>query len=160
MMKTSLKLVQAEYKDSDLVALLVHQLFKELFLENNMPSNSAIVQATEALLSEGNGFSTLLAIDDNTQKPLGIMTITSAIALKTGAPYAIVLEIFVSPSERSRGVGELMMARLKEMGTRYGWTRLETVVPPQEKNLRAIEFFQRCNFVRVGDAMTLSMSDI
>ncbi|MEM7071208.1 MAG: GNAT family N-acetyltransferase [Pseudomonadota bacterium] len=121
-----------------------------------MPSDIAILQAANALLDEQNGFSTFLTTDRHA-KPLGIMTVTNAISLKTGESYAIIIEIYVSPSQRSKGVGDFMIEHLSIMGKSLGWTHIETLVPQKGRNVRAIGFFRQCGFKRIATAMTLKL---
>ncbi len=145
-----LTIQKAERGDADMVAFLVHQLIEESFNGKDNPDPRQIQESAEKLLKNNNSHA-IIAFDDDT--PVGVMTIIEAVAVHARGKFAIIMEFFVLPQARSKGVGWKMVQYAENMAQKNGWHWLELCVPQGGDKEEAEAFFVRNGFQNMGPAL-------
>ncbi|MGI9461691.1 MAG: GNAT family N-acetyltransferase [Alphaproteobacteria bacterium] len=143
----------ADAGDADLVALLIDKLLRESFFPADLPRPEEIQQTTEYLLSDGR-YQAILAYGEDNQA-VGVMTVVEGVALRSRGRYGQIMGIYVSPKQRSKGIGKALMGFLKEHAKQNNWARLEVVVPSRGDAPTAEKFFQHSGFSITGKSLTI-----
>ena len=90
-----LEIVRAGENDADLVAIMVHRLLHEIGAWHGAPDDERIHAVCRQLLEEDNQFSALLAFDME-RRPVGVMTLTEAVAIYAEGRLGIIMELYLS----------------------------------------------------------------
>ncbi len=82
---------------------------------------------------------------------LGVLTFSRQVALRTGGPYAVIQELWVSPAGRSHGVGQALVEALWEFAGE-DVTDIEVGLPSDsfEGLSRTRRFYEQCGFTVMG----------
>lgn len=152
----TIEIVEAGENDADLVAIMVYELLRELNEGKTRQSDEEIHAVCRQLLEEDTRFAALLALDSN-RRPVGAMTLTEAVALYAGGKFGIIMELYVTPGQRSTGVGERLVKQAIEMGKERGWSLLEVNAPGGERWDRTRAFYAREGFKVIGPFMKLEL---
>jgi GNAT superfamily N-acetyltransferase len=83
--------------------------------------------------------------------PVGVCTVSFVHALRAGGRYAIVQEMFVTPEQRSTGVGAALLGRTLAHARSLGCPFVELGTPLGGE--RQIAFYRRCGFASVGERL-------
>ncbi|MDI9313523.1 MAG: GNAT family N-acetyltransferase [Hydrotalea sp.] len=153
--RTHYRIELADVGDTDLVALLIDKLLRESFFPEDLPRPEEIQQTTEYLLSDGR-YQAILAYSEDNQA-VGVMTVVEGVSLRSKGRYGQIMGVYVSPEERSKGVGRALMDFLKDLARQNNWTRLEVLVPARGDPITAEQFFQRAGFASTGKALTIML---
>ncbi len=140
----------AKSGDADMIAILVNQLIQESFANEDKPSAKQIQIAAEDLLANNNAHA---IIAYNESEAVGVMTITEAIAVHARGKFGIIMEFFVLPSARSKGVGLKMLDYIHDFSVQNNWRWLELSLPQGGDKQAAEEFFMRNGFHNIGPSL-------
>ncbi|MEC9264781.1 MAG: GNAT family N-acetyltransferase [Pseudomonadota bacterium] len=151
-----LEIVRAGENDADLVAIMVHRLLHEVGAWHGAPDDERIHEVCRELLEGDSRFIALLAFDSE-RRPVGVMTLTEAVAIYAQGRLGIIMELYVVPDARSAGVGDRLIHEARAIGKTRGWTILEVNTPNGEKWARTQSFYERQGFRHVGPFMKLKL---
>lgn len=151
-----LEIVRAGENDADLVAIMVHRLLHEVGAWHGAPDDERIHEVCRQLLEEDNRFIALLAVDAE-RRPVGVMTLTEAVAIYAEGRFGIIMELYVVPDARSAGIGDRLIGEARGIGTSRGWKLLEVNTPDGEEWSRTQVFYERQGFSHVGPFMKLEL---
>lgn len=142
----------ADAGDADLVAIMINKLLRESFFPEDLPQPQEIQATTEYLLSDGR-YQAILAYREDSDA-VGVMTIAEGVSLRSKGRYGQIMGIYVSPEERSKGVGQALMNFLHDYAKDKSWTRIEVTIPGRGNSNSAENFFQRAGFSITGKSLT------
>ncbi|MDW3204682.1 MAG: GNAT family N-acetyltransferase [Alphaproteobacteria bacterium] len=151
-----LEIVRAGENDADLVAIMVHRLLHEVGAWHGAPDDERIHEVCRELMEGDSRFIALLAFDAE-RRPVGVMTITEAVAIYAQGRLGIIMELYVVPDARSAGIGDRLIQEARTIGLSRGWTILEVNTPNGEKWARTQSFYERQGFRHVGPFMKLKL---
>lgn len=151
-----LEIVRAGENDADLVAIMVHRLLHEVGAWHGAPDDERIHEVCRELLEGDSRFTALLAFDSE-RRPVGVMTITEAVAIYAQGRLGIIMELYVVPDARSAGIGDRLIQEARTIGQSRGWSILEVNTPNGEKWARTQSFYERQGFRHVGPFMKLKL---
>lgn len=155
--ESTLRIVEAGENDADLVAIMVQELLREIRHEwHNPPREEQIMAVSRELLAEDARFTALIAFEDR-RRPVGVMTLTEAVALYAGGRFGIIMELFVAPETRSLGIGEKLIEAAKGIGAERGWSLLEVNAPGDNARGRVRGFYERAGFISMGAFLKLAL---
>jgi GNAT superfamily N-acetyltransferase len=133
----------------DTVLTLVERLLTEL---SGDPGHHASIDRNAVrpqLLEAPDRFSAFLAVDEQ-GTPVGVVTVTEAIAAYAGGRYGIISELYVEPTHRSAGVGRQLLGAVLSEARARGWARVDVTAPPGSRWDRTVSFYQQNGFVFTG----------
>ena len=87
-----------------------------------------------------------VAIDQNTNEMIGFVTVYEGYALYAEGAFGTMAELYVKPSNRSKGIGKMLIQSVKEFGDQRGWKRLEVTTPPLPQFDATLSFYEREGF--------------
>lgn len=151
-----LEIVCAGENDADLVAIMVNRLLHEIGAWHDAPNDECIHEVCRQLLEEESRFTALLAFDQE-RRPVGVMTLTEAMAIYAQGRFGIIMELYVVPDARSAGIGDCLIREARTIGKNRGWPLLEVNAPEGEKWSRTQSFYERQGFRHVGPFMKLEL---
>lgn len=114
------------------------------------------IAACKTLLQKGSQFWALLAIAPP-GAPVGVMTLNQCAAIYAAGAFGEIMEFYVQPEFRSRGIGELLLASARSFAGEKGWPFLEVGSPPQPRWSRTLDFYQRHGFREIGPRLELEL---
>lgn len=147
-----LEIMTADENDADLVAIMVNRLLHEIGAWREAPDEDKIHAVCRALLEEDSRFTALIAFDSE-RRPVGVMTLTEAVAVYAAGKFGIIMELYVVPDARSAGVGERMIQEARSIGEAKGWSLLEVNAPDGAQWARTRSFYERQGFRYIGPFM-------
>ena len=133
----------------DLVLNLVHRLLIELSDEPSEFAGWDANQVRLALQDAGDRFIAYLARTEGGE-PVGVATLTEAVAAYAQGRYGIISELYVAPEYRSNGVGHRLLEAVKALARARGWRRVDVTAPPEARWERTVEFYRGQGFVFTG----------
>lgn len=151
-----LEIVRAGENDADLVAIMVHRLLHEIGAWHDAPDDERIHEVCRELLEGDSRFTALLAFDTE-RRPVGVMTLTEAVAVYAEGRLGIIMELYVVPDARSTGVGERLIEEAKAVGRSRNWKLLEVNTPDGVEWARTQSFYERQGFKPVGPFLKLEL---
>lgn len=151
-----LEIVRAGENDADLVAIMVHRLLHEVGAWHGAPDDERIHDVCRELLEGDSRFTALLAFDAE-RRPVGVMTLTEAVAIYAQGRLGIIMELYVVPDARSAGIGDRLVQEARSIGNTRGWRMLEVNTPDGEEWARTQTFYERQGFRHVGPFMKLEL---
>lgn len=90
-----------------------------------------------------------LAIDEG-GNVVGILTLGESVAVYAAGRFGVILEFYVDPAVRSRGVGRMLLEKAKQKSALLNWSRLEVSAPPSLVGERAKGFYGKEGFQDIG----------
>ena len=153
---TPLEIMTADENDADLVAIMVNRLLHEIGAWRDAPDEEKIYAVCRDLLEEDSRFTALLAFDAE-RRPVGVMTLTEAVAVYAAGKFGIIMELYVVPDARSAGVGERLVQEARKIGEEKSWSLLEVNAPDGAQWSRTRSFYEREGFRYVGPFMKLEL---
>jgi GNAT superfamily N-acetyltransferase len=139
------------------VLRLVEALLRELSDDPSEFAGLDLNAVAPALLSAGPQFTAFLACGSK-QDPVGVLTLTEAVAAYAGGRYGIISELYVVPAMRGSRVGAKLLAAAKEYGRARGWRRLDVTAPPEARWSRTVTFYERNGFVFTGPKLRCDLA--
>jgi GNAT superfamily N-acetyltransferase len=141
----------ARREDVGAVAAAVAALLEELGAKP--PALASLHAATRALIDgETNG---VLLVAEAGAELVGALAVSWQSAIHIPGRYALIQDLWVAPSWRSRKVGQALLAALVELVGEQGATRIEVGLPRESfASLTATEaFYRREGFTPLGSRM-------
>ena len=135
---------------------LVGELFVELAEDPAEFAGLDLHATLPALVAAGERFAAFIALDD-TQTPVGVVTVAESIAPYAGGWYGIIPEMYVRPAHRSANVGALLLDEVKAHGRSRGWRRVDVTAQPGERWQRTVDFYERNGFVHTGPKLRFDL---
>lgn len=168
-LKISIKIMvsirEAGESDGNLIAALSRQTFTEAFSTVNTPENMALFMdgpfsvATLEAETKMPGLWFFIAWDEGL--PVGYMKLKMHMEghpdIKPGQPTFEICRIYVIQSQAGKGIGQKMMDRAFSLAREKGYG--EVCLGVWENNLRAISFYERNGFEKVGSHSFLLGTD-
>jgi GNAT superfamily N-acetyltransferase len=144
-----LRIIRASPGQLDTVLTLVERLLTEL--SGNSGEHASIDRdlVRPQLLEAPDRFLAFLAVDER-DTPLGVVTLTEAIAAYAGGKYGIISELYVDPTHRSAGIGRQLLGAVLSQARSKGWARVDVAAPPDSRWDRTVSFYQQNGFVFTG----------
>jgi branched-chain amino acid aminotransferase len=145
----------ASHDDLTALTAAVAQLLSEL--GGTPPSPSAMRDAALALLEDGDAGALLVADAQGTL--VGVLAASLQTAMHVPGRYALIQDLWVHPSWRSRAIGAALLGALSQRMRELRIGRVEVGLPPESfPGLRATEsFYGRNGFARLGPRMRLTI---
>jgi GNAT superfamily N-acetyltransferase len=81
---------------------------------------------------------------------IGVATLSECFALYAGGLYGILNEMYVTPEQRSSGVGGALLDAVKEVARTRGWRRVDVTAPEALRWERTRRFYEREGFRFTG----------
>ncbi|WP_419901658.1 GNAT family N-acetyltransferase [Kiloniella sp.] len=104
------------------------------------------------MIKEDQGFHTYLA-QDNLANVIGLLTLHETDALFSKSPFAEIMEFYVAPAYRSKGIGKVLLKAAEDYAREIGWSSLTLNAPPINISPATIKFYEREGFTHKGPYM-------
>ena len=140
----------ATVSDAQEVGRLVWMLLKELSRTGSCRFSIEELQQRASDFIASGRVTAVLALQD--ESAIGVVTLNDCCAIYAGS-FGEITEFYVSPDNRSSGVGAMLMEAAIEIAIERGWHRLEVSTPELPKWLRTANFYQQNDFEEVGSRM-------
>src|SRR5579862_7487708 len=154
---TSTHVRAATREDLPAIVAAVGELLTEL--GSNPPASTAMLQTAQALLEDPSLGALLVAASaaKSSVPVVGVLTASYQFALNVPGRYALIQDLWVHPSWRSRAVGRELLAALFELARGQGMARAEVGLPRKSfATIAATEAFYLHNgFENLGPRMRL-----
>ena len=130
---------------------------KELWEEHaNKLDKKTFIKSAEGLINSKSNFWAFLAKNEN-NKPIGVITLSECYAIYAGGKFGEIMEIFIYPEYRSKGVGHQLIEFSKSFAQEQNWKILEVGSPAQPRWSRTFDFYIREGFTEIGPRLELSI---
>lgn len=87
-----------------------------------------------------------VAIDNETNTIIGFVTVYEGYALYAEGAFGTMAELYVKPSYRAQGIGNMLIQSVKDFGEGRGWKRIEVTTPPLPQFDLTLAFYEREGF--------------
>ena len=154
----------AQPHEADTVLALVEALVTELgdegrefTLIDREKLRDALSRELGAGSEPGSGsgrFLALLAMDES-DTPIGVLTLSTSFAIYAGGEYGVIDEMYVRPEWRGQGVGRRLVEAAREIARRRSWFRLDVTGPSGSDEARALRFYESLGFEHTGPKMRM-----
>jgi GNAT superfamily N-acetyltransferase len=141
--------------DARSVANLVDALLVELHNGELEPSDRVFI--AEAVLSQTNRSFGYVALEGDSDRPIGVLLMTEGIAIYAGGKFGQITELYVLPEYRSGGMAAALVHEATKFGKERGWKRLDVGAPGQPSWARTLAFYLSAGFVEVGPRLRLDL---
>jgi GNAT superfamily N-acetyltransferase len=148
--------IQAGSEQMSAVLQLVESLLAELADDPAEFAGWDATQVEPILRESGDRFAAFLAVAPG-GNPIGVATLTEAVAAYAQGKYGIISELYVARDYRGRGVGKLLLDTVAAFGRRRGWRRMDVTAPPEARWGRVVEFYRQNGFVYTGPKLRLDL---
>jgi branched-chain amino acid aminotransferase len=154
---TSTRVRAACHDDLPAIVLAVGDLLSEL--GSRPPRTSQMLETAQALLDDPRLGALLVAVVAETggesSGVVGVLCASYQLALHVPGRYALIQDLWVHPSWRSRSVGRELLGALFELARARGMARAEVGLPRESfAGIRATEgFYVRNGFEHLGPRM-------
>lgn len=139
--------------DAPEIARMVKALTDEIIEIVGQEHFDVDVQASTALAREWierGAYAAYIAIDDASERVIGVATLCESRALYAQGAFGIIQEFYVAPQWRSREVGARLVEACVSHGRAAGWMRLELTTPPLPEFARTVGFYKDNGFEATG----------
>jgi GNAT superfamily N-acetyltransferase len=152
-------ITQAGPAQQGIVLALVGRLLEELADDPAEFAGLELAAALPAIRSAGARFAAYLATTESGE-PVGVATLTEAVAIYAGGAYGILSELYVAPAHRGGGVGPRLLEAVKAHGRARGWRRIDVTAPPEPRWRRTVSFYERNGFVFTGPKLRCGLGPL
>ncbi|HEU4523275.1 MAG TPA: GNAT family N-acetyltransferase [Thermoanaerobaculia bacterium] len=143
----SIDIRAASVADLPSIFHLVRELLRELGEEGEQAGEIDVAGVGNALQSGGQFFAAVAELEGEI---VGVVTVVETVAIYANGRYGIINEMYVMPAHRSAGVGERLLASVKETARTRGWSRVDVTAPEAARWTRTTRFYERNGFVFAG----------
>jgi GNAT superfamily N-acetyltransferase len=151
----------AEPDDAPFITKLVGELLWEIMEAIGSRVFSFNESETDARLRawiRDGKYAVFLARQESKESLIGFVTLYESYALYAGGTFGTIPEFYVRPAYRSKGVGAVLLERVKDYGRTKRWSRLEATTPPLPQFERTFSFYRREGFhVSGGSKMKIDL---
>ncbi|TDO98957.1 GNAT family N-acetyltransferase [Marinomonas balearica] len=142
---------KATVEDAESISSMVLELTNEIGERTNVQhfdiNPKETIERCQQLMSDGH-YTAILGFSDTT--PIAVATFTETYALYCGGKIGLIQEFYVSPTQRSLGVGEMLLNQVKEHGVQHSWSCIELCTPPLPEFAKTLSFYQLNGLKPVG----------
>ncbi|MGP0689665.1 GNAT family N-acetyltransferase [Priestia aryabhattai] len=142
-----IQIKKGNINDVELITNMVANLLTELG-DININNKELVDICSKLLNNQKNLYTAFLAYRDT--QCIGVITLSEFISLYGKGLCGLILELYIVPSERSKGIGGKLIHTVKEYGFQRGWSRVEVGAPDPEKWNKTVSFYKREGFQEVG----------
>ncbi len=134
---------------SDAIAILVGELLQEIMDRIGIDAFHFDHEETKMRLAEfieqEKNF-VFVAQDNENGELIGFVTVYEGFALYAEGAFGTMAELYVRPSYRSQGIGNMLIQAVKDFSDKRGWKRLEVTTPPLPQFDATLAFYEREGF--------------
>jgi len=144
---------QATPADASVIAAFAKALTDEIIHRTGAQHFNVDIAATTELCHEllvQGKYAVLLAVDDQSQRPIGFAALCESHALYAEGTFGIVQEFYIQPEFRSQKVGAALLESVAAHAKTRGWKRLELCTPPLPEFERTLHFYEENGFEVTG----------
>jgi len=152
-----IRIEKATLDNADQIFRQVILLLDELREEDDNPGKPDFDKIVNDWKANEIRFNVFIALDSS-ENPVGVITLAETFAIYAGGNYGIINELYVTPEYRSRGVGRMLLDRVKVFANERGWERVDVTAPAGEKWRRTVAFYEREGFVFTGPKLKLCIN--
>lgn len=152
---------KATVEHSALIAKLICELLKD-FNErsgSNFDIDQPKIEVTCRELLARDNFGGFIALENQTNKALGMITIGQATAIYNGGDFGVITELYVDRNIRSKGVGKMLVLEALEFAKEKNWNKVEVGAPNKHEWPRTIEFYKQNGFEEKGPKLRISLTN-
>lgn len=91
---------------------------------------------------------------------VGVITVCEKAAIYALGNIGEIMEMYILPTFRSRGIGRHLMDAVLEYGRQRGWTIIEVGAPHQPEWARTLEFYKRSGFREIGPRLEMDLDKL
>ncbi len=142
----------ANLGDAEIVTNLARSLFIELGYGTSIPDEKAMFDKCQYLLEQDDKYHAFIARGE-TGHPVGLITLHENDALFCASAFAEVMEFFIAPDYRSKGLGKRMLDEVIEFSKEMKWNHLALNAPQEDLSPATIRFYEREGFSHKGPYM-------
>ena len=140
---------RATYDQADEIAFLVGDLLQEIMDRIGIDVfhfdlQETIERLADFITTEKNFV--FIASEMTTGEIIGFVTVYEGFSLYAEGAFGTMAELYVKPSYRSQGIGNMLIQAVKEFGDRRDWKRLEVTTPPLPEFDPTLAFYEREGF--------------
>jgi len=139
-------------------ATLIKDLLKSLYLELG-EENQSVKFLTDKFISGilNSGRTEIYMAATKTAESIGLVTLTECQSIYAGGKYGLLDEMYIKPSYRSKGVGAELIKKIKLIGLKRNWKRIDVTAPTEEKWKRTVEFYKKNGFTFTGPKLKMDL---
>lgn len=148
-MNNTISIARAKCDQADKIAVLVGDLLQEIMDRIGIYVFHFDLQETQERLAD---FITteknfvFIASHVTTGEIVGFVSVYEGYALYAEGAFGTMAELYVKPSYRSQGIGNMLIQSVKDFGNERGWKRLEVTTPPLPQFDATLAFYEREGF--------------
>ena len=148
-MMNTITIERATYDQADEIAFLVGDLLQEIMDRIGIDVfhfdlQETIERLADFITTEKNFV--FIASEMTTGEIIGFVTVYEGFSLYAEGAFGTMAELYVKPSYRSQGIGNMLIQAVKEFGDRRDWKRLEVTTPPLPEFDPTLAFYEREGF--------------
>ena len=143
------RIIRASSEQLGVVLVLVERLLAELSDQGNPSEALDCAGIVPQLIAASDRFIAFLALNEE-GTPIGVVTLTEAVAVYAGGLYGIISELYVEPAYRSTGIRRELLKVVHAEARSRGWTRVDVAAPPASRWDRTFRFYVQNGFVFTG----------
>ncbi len=138
-----------EHKHAEQIAYLLKDFGEEIQSLTGAKINTDTEQITRLVHEElDKSFFGFCALED--EKVVGFVTFYKSFALYAGGSYFTVTELYVTPEQRSKSIGKVLLGKVQARGEAEGMSRVELTTPPLPQFQRSFDFYLANGFEVTG----------
>ena len=142
---------------AETVAKMAAALLFELSAATQHVKAADLFAVAQERLRSRSDFFAYIGFDQN-HDPLGVITVSTAVAIYAAGTVGIIQELYVAPAHRSAGLGQLLLATVVDLGRTAGWNRIEIGAPSADRWQRTINFYKANGFSEIGPRLHFRIS--
>ena len=154
MAEDGVQIVRATVAEAATVVSLIDGLLAELRGGSSGLDLPAAVALCETLIAEYR-YTAFLAVEE--EVAIGMITLTETATVYARGTFGVIQELYVTPPNRSRGVGHRLIDAAEAEGRTWGWRGIQVGAPDPARFARSVAFYEREGFRVIGPRLGRSM---
>jgi len=140
---------RAKHHQADEIAVLVGDLLQEIMDRIGIDVfhfdlQETIERLADFMITEKNFV--FIASHETSGEIVGFVSVYEGYALYAEGAFGTMAELYVKPSYRSQGIGNMLIQAVKNFADRRCWKRLEVTTPPLPQFDATLAFYEREGF--------------